>query len=215
MNFYSAERVREDLVSKGYSEVFTSVFVDTGERAVANKVDSTHPYLRATLVNGLADALALNWHNQNLLGLREVKLFEIGVVWKGGGEATVLGIADESGVREGPLTVVGGASTYENLPLSETERYQSFSRYPFIVRDIALWTPAGTKPEDVLEIIRAEAGELLVRSELFDRFEKGEKLSLAFRLVFQSFEKTLTDAEVNAVMEKVYAAVAEKDWQVR
>ena len=67
----------------------------------------------------------------------------------------------------------------------------------------------------MLNVVRAAAGSLLVRSELFDTFEKGDKLSLAFRLVFQSFEKTLTDAEVNAVMEKVNEAVKKEGWEVR
>ena len=78
-----------------------------------------------------------------------------------------------------------------------------------------MWIPGETKQEDVLEVIRKAAGELLTRSEKFDEFKKGDNTSLAFRLVFQSFEKTLTDEEANAVMEKVYAAVKEKGWEVR
>ncbi|OGG66304.1 hypothetical protein A3D71_03945 [Candidatus Kaiserbacteria bacterium RIFCSPHIGHO2_02_FULL_55_20] len=128
----------------------------------------------------------------------------------------MLGTADTSGVREFALeTHEATPRGYEELPISNTERYQPFSRYPFIVRDIALWTPAGTEPDAVLLVIRAQAGQLLLRSEKFDEFKKGDKTSLAFRLVFQSFEKTLTDAEVNAVMEKVYAAVKGKGWEVR
>ena len=213
-NFYASEHVRADRTSKGYSEVFTSVFADKGERVVANKVDGVRPYLRANLTDGLKDALEKNARNMDLLGLKEINLFEIGTVWRGGKEEIMLGTADKEGIKEVPLEAKE-ASAYEDLPLSTTDRYRPFSRYPFIVRDIALWTPTGTEPEAVLAVIRAQAGELLVRSELFDRFEKGGKLSLAFRLVFQSFEKTLTDAEVNAVMEKVYAAVKAKGWEVR
>ncbi|MDO8575938.1 MAG: phenylalanine--tRNA ligase subunit beta [bacterium] len=213
-NFYASEHVRAELTAKGYSEVFTSVFAEKGERMVANKVDGVRPYLRANLTDGLKDALEKNTRNKDLLGLKDVQIFEIGTVWKGGVEKVMLGTADKSGIKEIALEAIE-ASAYEDLPLSNTERYQPFSRYPFIVRDIALWTPAGTEPEAVLAVIRAQAGELLVRSELFDRFEKSGKTSLAFRLVFQSFEKTLTDAEANAVMEKVYAAVKERGWEVR
>ena len=92
---------------------------------------------------------------------------------------------------------------YDDLRLPSTTRYETFCRYPFIVREITLWTPAGTESETVLQIIRSCAGDLLVRSELLNRFEKGNKVSLAFRLIFQSSEKTLTDAEVNAVMERI------------
>ncbi|MDO8514736.1 MAG: phenylalanine--tRNA ligase subunit beta [bacterium] len=214
-NFYAAEQMREKLISEGYSEVFTSVFADKGERVIANKVDGVRPYLRANLTDGLKDALERNTRNKDLLQLYKVKLFEVGAVWKDNKEMMMVGTAEEGGIiSEEPLGVVA-ASAYDDLPISKTERYKTFSKYPFIVRDIALWCSQGTGPVEVLNVIRAQAGELLVRSELFDTFEKGEKLSLAFRLVFQSFEKTLTDAEANLIMEKVNAAVAEKGWQVR
>lgn len=215
-NFYAAEQKRKELVSNGYSEVFTSVFAGIGVRQVLNKVGGGKSYLRANLIDGLTAALESNVRSKDLLGLAEVKLFEIGTVWPPGGreEVVVATIGEKEQSKERTLEPVS-AEQYDDLPLSHTDRYQPFSRYPFIVRDIALWTPAGTNPEEVLAIIRTQAGELLVRSELFDRFEKGEKLSLAFRLVFQSFEKTLTDEEANAAMEKVYAAVKEKGWEVR
>lgn len=213
-NFYASEHVRAELTSKGYSEVFTSVFADSGERAVLNKVDSVRPFLRATLTDGLRDALERNTRNKDLLGLKDVRIFEIGTVWKSGAERVMLGTADKEGIRETPLEV-GEASAYEDLPLSTTDRYQPFSRYPSITRDISLWVSRGTMPEDVETIIRVNAGKLLVRTEFFDNFEKNEKLSLAFRLVFQSFEKTLTDDEANTCMESVYKAVKSKGWEVR
>ncbi len=215
-NFHTAEHAREELIAKGYSEVFTSVFADKGERAVLNKVGGERPYLRSTLVDRLKEAFEKNSLNKDVLGLSEIRLFEIGTIWKDGKEVMMLGTADSSVVREEPLQISGDRiSRYEELPVSTTERYESFSKFPFIVRDIALWTSAGTKSNDVLKVVRAQAGELLVRSELFDTFEKEGKLSLAFRLVFQSFGKTLTDAEVNGVMGKVNSAVAKKGWEVR
>lgn len=211
-NFYAAEKMREELVSKGYSEVFTSVFTDTGERAVANKVGGDKPYLRSSLLPGLAEALAKNKPNKDLLGLGEVKLFEIGPVWQGGNEVTMLGtIAEKEKASEKPLKPVAAAQ-YDELPLSTTERYQSFSKYPYIVRDIAMWAAGDTDAE---AIIRNEAGPLAVKVSLFDRFEKAGKVSLAYRIVFQSFEKTLTEVEVNAVMEKVSAALKAQGFEIR
>ena len=90
------------------------------------------------------------------------------------------------------------------FPPAAAEKFQPFSLYPFIVRDVALFVPSRIKPESILDCIRAEAGKLAVRSWKFDEFEKNGKQSFAFRIVFQSFEKTLTDAEANAVMEKIY-----------
>ncbi len=213
-NFYTAEHIREGMISKGYSEVFTSVFADRGERAVLNKVDSVKPYLRSTLLDGLIKAFERNKHNKELLGLGEIKLFEIGAVWKDGKEKVMLGSVSEKEQTEIPLTPLD-ATSYERLPLSDAIRFQPFSRYPYIVRDIALWVSLDTESQDVLEMIKEEGGSLLVRIELFDRFEKGERTSLAFRLVFQSFERTLTEVEVNAIMEKVTAALKGSGWEVR
>ena len=215
-SFYAAEKAREELVAKGYSEVFTSVFAEEGERAVLNKVGGEKPYLRTTLVDGLKEACERNTRNRDLLGLKEVKLFEIGAVWKNGKEVVMLGTADSQGVRETTLPISGDTiSRYEELPTSVTEHYQPFSRYPSITRDVSLWVPVKTDPEEVLALIREGAGELLVHSELFDTFAKGEKQSLAFRLVFQSFDRTLTDDDASTRMESVYVALKHKGFEIR
>jgi phenylalanyl-tRNA synthetase beta chain len=213
-NFDSAEHVREELVGQGYSEVFTSIFADKGERAVLNKVDSVRPYLRASLISGLTDALEKNKQNRELLGLKEVKLFEIGTVWKGGQEVMMLGtVTEKQKATEKPLEV--SDTPADNLPLSTTERYKTFSRYPYIVRDIAMWTPASVNEVEVQDLIKKEAGGLAQNMWLFDRFEREGKVSLAYRIIFQSFERTLTEAEANAAMEKVSAALKDKGFEIR
>jgi phenylalanyl-tRNA synthetase beta subunit len=214
-NFYSAEHIREELLSKGYSEVFTSVFADKGDRVVANKVDGVRPYLRATLIDGLRDSYERNFRNKDLLGLKEVRLFEIGTVWQKGNEVTMLGTADGKGVSEEVLKV-SNAREYKNLPTSEAKRYQPFSKYPFIVRDIAMWAPHKSESfTDIVTIFGEYSQGLLRHVDLFDQFQKGDRISYAFHLVFQSFEKTLTDAEVNVIMQKITEAVATKGFEVR
>lgn len=216
-NFAAAERAREDLIALGYSEVYTSVFADTGEVAVANKIDSVRPYLRSTLTDGLNGALKRNIPHKDLLGLKEVKLFEIGSVWKDGAEEMMVGIVSEKeSAKEDPLSMyVREASAYELLPLSNTERYTPFSRYPSITRDVAMWVPVGTTAEDIESVLEECAGALCARIDLFDEFQKGERTSFAFRLVFQSFEKTLTDEEVKPHMDTVYSAIQQRGWEVR
>ncbi|HUO56147.1 MAG TPA: phenylalanine--tRNA ligase subunit beta [Candidatus Paceibacterota bacterium] len=216
-NFYAAEKVREALLMQGYSEVFTSVFAESGERVVLNKVDGVRPYLRTNLITGLTEALKKNIPQKYLLGLREIKLFEIGTVWKEGIEVLMVGtVSEKEMASEKPLdTLTVHADHYEEYSLSSAVRYQTFSRYPSIVRDIALWTPAGTNPEDILSLIKAKAGELLAHAETFDEFVKGDRVSYAFRLVFQSFDRTLTDVEVNAVMDSIAEALREKKFELR
>ena len=107
-----------------------------------------------------------------------------------------------------------------NETLAGAERsviYKAFSKFPHIVRDVALWVPKETKVEDVEAIVTANAGELAQKIYLFDTFEKEDKKSFAFRMVLQSFERTLEDAEANAVYDNVVKALqsANAAWQVR
>ena len=214
-NFAKAETIREHLRAKGYSDVHTSVFADKGERAVLNKVDSVKPFLRSNLLDGLKDALKKNIPNKDLLGLKEIKLFEIGTVWSGGNEDMhIASIGEKEKAEEGTLADIK-PEAIDALPVSTTERYQSFSRYPSITRDIALWVSSDTQSEEVKNVISQSAGNLMSRIDQFDEFKKGDKTSYAFRLVFQSFEKTLTDDEANGAMNAVYEAVKARGWEVR
>lgn len=100
-------------------------------------------------------------------------------------------------------------------------RYRKISSYPFALRDIAVFVPSGVSSSEVSDLIIGVSGELLLQTKLFDVFEKtfedgSKKTSYAFRLVFQSQEKTLSDEEVNVIMENVTNALNEKDgWKVR
>ena len=77
-------------------------------------------------------------------------------------------------------------------------------------------SPFNEKVENVLDIIENTAGKLLVDTDLFDIYENEERKSLAFHLIFPVAEKTLTDEEVNGVMEKIFTAIeANDDWEVR
>ncbi len=111
-------------------------------------------------------------------------------------------------------------STLNLARLPEMVRYQKISPYPFIVRDVAVFVPADIAPETVRDIIAREAGELCVKSWLFDTFTKEvagvRQTSYAFRLIFQSDSRTLEESEVEVIMTRVYAALARKTgWQVR
>ncbi|MEZ4200354.1 MAG: hypothetical protein R3B69_02030 [Candidatus Paceibacterota bacterium] len=78
-----------------------------------------------------------------------------------------------------------------------------------------MWVDEGVTAAEIESILNEHAGSLRVRTTLFDEFNKDGKTSFAFRLVFQSKEKTLTDEEINTVMDSIYRAVEEKNWQVR
>ncbi len=92
-----------------------------------------------------------------------------------------------------------------------------WSLFPFIARDVAVWVPEEVESSKVYKVIEENAGEMVVRGpELFDEFKKDGKVSYAFRMVFQSFERTLTDQEVNDIMTKITNKIKENNgWQVR
>ena len=105
---------------------------------------------------------------------------------------------------------------YEKLETKESITYSSISPYPFMLRDIAVWVPSDVTSDDVLEVVKKESTELLVNTKLFDEFKKDDKISYAFNLVFQSQEKTLSDEEVNKIMDSVTEALnSNSNWEVR
>ncbi len=115
---------------------------------------------------------------------------------------------------------VGEGDAYEPLIASQVNApYRAISSYPFMLRDIALWSNGKLSQDQILEIIRTEAGPLLVRDRLFDVFTKdfdGEsKTSYAFNLVFQSYERTLSDVEINEVMARITEKLSAQGLEVR
>ena len=113
------------------------------------------------------------------------------------------------------LTKLPAPTMYDAYVGGEDAIFTPFSQYPFIARDIALWVPETVAVTYIETIIRENAGPLMVRLALFDEFKKDGRISYAFRLIFQSFERTLTDDEVNTVMEALYAELRSKNFEIR
>jgi phenylalanyl-tRNA synthetase beta chain len=91
---------------------------------------------------------------------------------------------------------------------------QPIPRYPAAQRDLAIIVDATTPAIDLADAIRASGGELLRAVRLFDLYT-GEgvpagKKSLAWTLTYQSPERTLTDAEIEAAQKAVVAALAKR-----
>jgi phenylalanyl-tRNA synthetase beta chain len=90
-------------------------------------------------------------------------------------------------------------------------RYREVSKHPRVVRDLAVLLSRDVAAGDVLGAIRKLAGSALTSAAVFDRYEgKGVpdgKVSLAFRLVFQRTDRTLTEQEVAKITERVVAAL--------
>ena len=92
------------------------------------------------------------------------------------------------------------------LPFTlEHKMFQPISRFPAVVRDMALVVDAGVTNEQVQAIMRGFP--LVSDIALFDLYS-GEQLpagkkSLAYRISYQSPKHTLTDDEVNKVQQQI------------
>jgi phenylalanyl-tRNA synthetase beta subunit len=94
--------------------------------------------------------------------------------------------------------------------------YTPFSIYPYSTRDIAVWASHSKTKDDIEKIIRQFGTNLLIRFDLFDQFTKENRTSYAYRLVFQSFDRTLTDEEINSIMDTIYNALKnDPDFEIR
>jgi phenylalanyl-tRNA synthetase beta chain len=87
------------------------------------------------------------------------------------------------------------------------------SPYPSVVEDLAFVVAEETPAQQVVDAIRKAGNGLLTDVELFDLYRgqpipAGQK-SLAYKLTYQSLEKSLTDDEVAAARNRIIRQVAE------
>ena len=92
--------------------------------------------------------------------------------------------------------------------------FQPYSTYPASDRDIAFFAPVKISVAEIQKVITKAGKDLLESVELFDEY-RGENVpegqrSLAFRLVYRASDRTLTEAEVEPVHNKVREALVEK-----
>ncbi len=91
------------------------------------------------------------------------------------------------------------------------KKYKPIPRFPFIDRDIAFIVDESIEAASLEEVIWKNGGEFLQEVEVFDIFRGKQipegKKSIAFRMIFQSPERTLTEEEVNQVITKIINAV--------
>ncbi len=259
--FYYVEKIKDVLNDFGFSEILTSSFSNDDYREIENPLASDKRFLRSTLKIKMKDSLRKNLLNADLLGLQEIKIFEIGKIFNKDGESLSLAVGvrgrllnntkhdeielskiedelskfigevkwDKSNINEGIMEVQID-SIFDKVsepprwdikePNSQNVKFKKISVYPFIARDIAIFVPAGVTSAELSELIERNGGKLLRRVTLFDTFEKDSKdgskmTSYAHRLIFQSDQRTLTDDEVNVVMDKISEAAKKRQWQVR
>jgi len=102
----------------------------------------------------------------------------------------------------------GGASA---SPTRATPRYRPLPSTPASVFDLALLVPSTLNAAEVERVIRAAAGDLLERLDVFDLYEgdgvdAGHR-SMAWRLTLRHPERTLREKEIEGRRTKILSAL--------
>jgi phenylalanyl-tRNA synthetase beta chain len=92
--------------------------------------------------------------------------------------------------------------------------FKPFSIYPASDRDIAFFAPTTTAVADLQRAMKKAGGSLLESIELFDEY-RGEHVpagqrSLAFRLIYRTSDRTLTDSDIDPVHQTVRTVLQEQ-----
>nr|WP_315051080.1 phenylalanine--tRNA ligase subunit beta [uncultured Lachnoanaerobaculum sp.] len=98
-------------------------------------------------------------------------------------------------------------------------KYTGIAKYPAISRDISLVVPRSVLVGEIEDIISENGGSNLEFFNLFDIYE-GDQIeagfkSVAYSLTFRNKERTLLDADVNEVMDKILKKLEEKNIRIR
>jgi phenylalanyl-tRNA synthetase beta chain len=107
------------------------------------------------------------------------------------------------------LLLVGLDPLIGRVPTAVSARLPG--RFPPVTRDLAFFVPESAAFADVLEVVKREGRDRLAGVELFDVYSgpgtpEGMR-SLAFALRFGHEERTLTEAEVEEIQQRIVAAV--------
>lgn len=103
---------------------------------------------------------------------------------------------------------------------NEQTEYEPIVFHPSAFRDLAVVVPLGTKVADVLNIINSVGGKIVKDVDLFDTYtgiELGEeKENLAFHIIYQDENKTLTAKEIDDEHKKIIEALEKNpEWEIR
>ena len=86
-------------------------------------------------------------------------------------------------------------------------KFKEISKYPTISKDLAILIDKNISSDEIAKAIKKPAGSLLTNTEIFDVYEGKNipegKRSIAYSLSFGANDRTLTDEEINNIMNKV------------
>lgn len=95
-----------------------------------------------------------------------------------------------------------------------TVKFKPVSKFPSVERDLAFVLPMTVRAQDVANEIRKSAGPLLQSIDVFDVFKGGnlpaDHISVAYRMIFQDHDATLTEERLTALQTQIVSGVEKK-----
>ena len=86
-------------------------------------------------------------------------------------------------------------------------KFKEISKYPEISKDLAIVVDKNISADEIAKLIKKAAGALLTKIDIFDVYEgvniPKNKRSIAYSLSFGTMDRTLTDEEINNIMNKI------------
>ena len=102
----------------------------------------------------------------------------------------------------------------ESLVPSERKKFKRFSHFPLAQRDLSFFTDTDVEVKEVMDLIILKSGKELKDINIFDLYEgkgvpKGKK-SLTFSLSWQATNRTMTDLEIDHIVENIVSSLSVK-----
>ena len=98
-------------------------------------------------------------------------------------------------------------------------KYKEISKFPSVKKDLAVVIDKDITSEEIAKQIKKLAGNLLLGSKIFDVYTgeniEESKKSIAYSLEFGATDRTLTDDEINAILEKIIAGLEKQGAIIR
>ena len=93
-------------------------------------------------------------------------------------------------------------------------KFVEVSKYPPIIRDISFIVPNTFIPNDFFDLVRDVVGDMIEEMALVDTYKNDAKfgvgnVSYAFRIIYRSLDRTLTNAEIDELHKKLEEATKE------
>ena len=120
-------------------------------------------------------------------------------------------ILEEYDIREKACYLEIDLTSFQSQAVKQ---YSGLPRHPFIERDMALIVPKAVSYAQLEQVIREASSNKVIRAKIFDIYEGAqigdENKSVAFSLIYQDPERTLTDEEVALIHSQIVGNLENK-----